>query len=184
MDHIGEEFLKTVIARLKYYKQLGEKTFEQLEEKEFHWMPSSESNSIAVIIQHLCGNMLSRWTNFLTEDGEKEWRQRDDEFEIHNYSKQQLMDLWSKGWGCFLNTLDSLSADDLLKIVYIRKESLTAIDAINRQLAHYSYHIGQIVYIGRLIKNENWKNLSIPKGTSQRYNQGGQIKDPAKKFTR
>ena len=182
MNHIGEEFLKTVIARLKYYKQLGEKTFEQLEEKEFHWMPSSESNSIAVIIQHLCGNMLSRWTNFLTEDGEKEWRQRDDEFEIHNYSKQQLMDLWDKGWACFFNTLDSLSADDLLKIVYIRKESLTAIDAINRQLAHYPYHIGQIVYIGRVIKNKDWKNLSIPKGASQRYNQGGQIKDPAKKF--
>jgi hypothetical protein len=183
MKTIGEEYLNS-IARVKYYKQLGEKTFEQLEENDFHWQPSSESNSIAVIIQHLTGNMLSRWTNFLTEDGEKEWRQRDDEFEIHNYSKQQLLDLWNKGWDCFLNALDSLTGDDLLKIIYIRKEPMTAIDAVNRQLAHYSYHIGQIVYIGRIIRNENWKNLSIPKGTSQQYNQSSGIKDPAKNFSR
>ncbi|HEV8283426.1 MAG TPA: DUF1572 family protein [Chitinophagaceae bacterium] len=180
--NIGEEFLSTAIRRLKYYKELGEKTFEQLEEKDFHWLPTSESNSIAVIIQHVAGNMLSRWTNFLTEDGEKEWRQRDDEFEIHNYSKQQLIEIWNKGWDCFLNTLKALTDADLLKTIYIRKEPLTAIDAINRQLAHYPYHIGQIVYIGRMIKNADWKNLSIPKGTSRQYNQGGQIKDPAKKF--
>jgi hypothetical protein len=183
MKKIGEEFLNTVIARVKYYKQLGEKTFEQLEEKDFHWRPSSESNTIAVIIQHLTGNMLSRWTNFLTEDGEKEWRQRDDEFEIHSYSKKQLMDIWNKGWECFLNELNSLTEGDLLKTIYIRKEPMTAIDAINRQLAHYPYHIGQIVYIGRMIKNENWKNLSIPKGASQQYNKGEQIKDPAKNFS-
>jgi len=184
MRTIGEEFLNTLIARAKYYKQLGEKTFEQLEEKDFHWQPSSESNSIAVIIQHLTGNMLSRWTNFLTEDGEKEWRQRDDEFEIHSYSKKQLVDIWNRGWDCFLNALNSLQADDLLKTIYIRKEPMTAIDAINRQLAHYPYHIGQIVYIGRMIRNENWKNLSIPKGTSQEYNQSPGIKDPAKNFSR
>lgn len=184
MKTIGEEFLNTLIARVKYYKQLGEKTFEQLEEKDFHWQPSSESNSIAVIIQHLTGNMLSRWTNFLTEDGEKEWRQRDDEFEIHSYSKKQLIDIWNRGWDCFLNTLNSLKADDLLKTIYIRKEPMIAIDAINRQLAHYPYHIGQIVYIGRMIRNENWKNLSIPKGTSQQYNQSPGIKDPAKNFSR
>jgi len=182
--NIGEEYLITTIKRLKYYKLLGDQTFEQLEEKDFHWQPSSVSNSIAVVIQHIVGNMLSRWTNFLTEDGEKEWRQRDDEFEVHNYSKQQLIDLWNKGWKCFLDTLESLSANDLLKTIYVRKESLTAIDAINRQLAHYPYHIGQIVYIGRMIKNENWKNLSIPKGTSQLYNQSAGVKDPAKNFSR
>jgi|ERR1043166_5522875 hypothetical protein len=182
MNDIGQEYLTTVIKRVKYYKDLGEKTFAQLEEKDFHWQPSSESNSIAVIIQHMTGNMLSRWTNFLTEDGEKEWRDRDDEFGMHTYSKQQLIEIWNKGWHCFLNALDSLKSDDLLKIIFIRKEEMIAIDAINRQLAHYPYHIGQIVYIGRMIRNENWKNLSIPKGTSQQYNQGGQIKDPAKKF--
>jgi hypothetical protein len=180
---LGEEYLRTV-SRLRYYKQLGEKTFEQLEEKDFHWQPSSESNSIAVIIQHLSGNMLSRWTNFLTEDGEKDWRQRDDEFESHDYSKQQLIDIWNKGWDCLLNELDSLTEADLLKTVYIRKEPLSAIDAITRQVAHYSYHVGQIVYIGRIIKNENWKNLSIPKHASKQYNQSAEVKDPAKNFSR
>jgi uncharacterized protein DUF1572 len=184
MKTAGKEYLDTVIARVKYYKHLGEKTFEQLEEKDFHWQPSSESNSIAVIIQHLTGNMLSRWTNFLTEDGEKDWRQRDDEFEVHSYSKQQLMDIWNKGWDCFLNALDTLSDDDLLKTINIRNEPMSAIDAINRQLAHYPYHIGQVVYIGRMIKNEKWKNLSIPKGASKQYNMGDQTKDPAKNFSR
>jgi hypothetical protein len=180
--NLGNEYLQTVIRRLKYYKELGEKTFEQLEEKDFHFQPNSESNSSAVIIQHLTGNMLSRFTNFLTEDGEKEWRQRDDEFEIHSYTRNQLLEIWEKGWNCCLSAISSLSSDDLLKTIYIRKEPMSAIDAINRQLAHYPYHIGQIVYIGRLIKDRNWKNLSIPKGQSQQYNQSEGIKDPAKKY--
>ncbi len=180
--NLGEEYLVTVIRRFKYYRELGERTFDQLEEKDFHVQSSSESNSIAVIIQHVAGNMLSRWTNFLTEDGEKEWRDRDDEFEIHSYSKQQLVDMWNKGWEIFLNTLDALNENDLLKTVHIRSESLSAIDAISRQLAHYAYHVGQIVYIGRLIKNDDWKSLSIPKKGSKEYNEANQIKDPAKKF--
>ena len=151
-----EGFLKDTIKRLRYYKGLGDKTFEQLEEKDLFFRPNEESNSIAIIVQHMTGNMLSRFTNFLTEDGEKEWRQRDDEFEIHHYSKQQVIDLWEKGWKCFLDTLDSLTEDDLLKTIYIRKEALTAIDAINRQLAHYPYHIGQILFIGKIIKGEKW----------------------------
>jgi hypothetical protein len=184
MNNLAEEYLSTVIRRLKYYKELGERTFEQIEEKDFHWQPSSESNSIAVIIQHLAGNMLSRWTNFLTEDGEKDWRDRDDEFEVHTYSRQQLIDLWNKGWNCFLDALNSLKEEDLLRTIYIRDETLSAIDAIDRQLAHYPYHIGQIVYIGRLIRNESWKSLSIPKKGSQQYNKGDHFKDPAKKFSR
>lgn len=179
---LGKEYLSTVIKRLKYYKDLGEKTFEQLEEKDLHYLPTSESNSIAIVVQHLTGNMLSRFTNFLTEDGEKEWRQRDDEFEVHAFSKQQVIDLWNKGWNCCFDALESLNENDLLKTVYIRKEGLTVIDAINRQLAHYSYHIGQIVFIGRMIKDKEWKSLSIPKGHSQQYNSGDQLKDPAKKY--
>ncbi|HEU4861334.1 MAG TPA: DUF1572 family protein [Chitinophagaceae bacterium] len=179
---LGKEYLSTVIKRLKYYKELGEKTFEQLEEKDFHLLPTSESNSIAVIVQHLSGNMLSRFTNFLTEDGEKEWRQRDDEFEIHDFSKQQIIDIWNKGWECCFDALESLTENDLLTIIYIRKEPLTVVDAINRQLAHYPYHIGQIIYIGRMIKNKDWKNLSIPKGQSSQYNSGNQLKDPARKY--
>lgn len=180
---IGKEYLATAIKRMKYYKDLGEKTFDQLEEKDFHFQPSSESNSIAIIIQHMTGNMLSRWTNFLTEDGEKEWRDRDDEFEIHQYSKQQIIDTWNKGWNCFLQAVESLTENDLTKTVSIRQEQLSVIDAITRQIAHYPYHIGQIVFVGRLIKNKEWKNLSIPKGQSQAYNTGSQPKDPAKRYT-
>lgn len=179
----AKEFLITAIRRLKYYKELGDKTFEQLNEWDFHYRPNDESNSIAVIIQHMAGNMLSRWTNFLTEDGEKEWRQRDDEFAVHEYNKQQLLELWEKGWHCFLSTLESLKKKDLKKTVHIRKEPLSVIDAINRQLAHYPYHIGQIIYIAKIIKNTAWKNLSIPKGESQAYNSSTELKDPAKKFS-
>ena len=126
--------------------------------------------------------MLSRWTNFLTEDGEKEWRQRDDEFEIHDYSRKQVIGLWEKGWKCFLDTLESLNEDDLLKTIYIRREPLTVMDAINRQLAHYPYHIGQILFIAKMIKGKDWKSLSIPKKQSHLFNQGTGIKDPAKKY--
>jgi hypothetical protein len=179
---LGKEYLDTVIKRLKYYKHLSEQAFDQLEEKDLHFQPSSGSNSIAVIIQHMAGNMLSRWTDFLTSDGEKEWRQRDGEFEIHSYSKQQLIDLWEKGWTCFFDALLSLKEEDLLKTVYIRKEPMTALDAINRQLAHYPHHIGQILYVGKMIRNDEWKSLSIPKGQSENYNKNEAIKDPAKKY--
>lgn len=180
---IEKEFLSTAIRRLKYYRELGEKTFEQLNEEEFHYQPDGESNSIAIIIQHIYGNMLSRWTNFLTEDGEKEWRQRDDEFEIHSYSKQQLIDFWEKGWACFLKAIEILNEDDLLKTIHIRKEPLSVIDTINRQLAHYPYHVGQIVYIGKMIKKDKWSNLSVSKNQSKQYNASDTIKDPAKKIT-
>lgn len=182
MNSIGKEFLQTAIRRLKSYKDLADKTFDQLQEADFHFQPNEESNSIAIIIQHMAGNMISRWTNFLTEDGEKEWRQRDEEFAQLNLSRKQLVELWEKGWSCFLTTLESLQEKDLLKTVYIRKEPLTVIDAINRQMTHYPSHVGQIIYIGRIIKNKEWKSLSIPKGQSQQYNESSAIKDPAKKF--
>lgn len=182
MNTIGKEYITTVIRRLKYYKDLAEKTFEQLNDKELHYRPNEESNSVAIIVQHMSGNMLSRFTNFLTEDGEKEWRQRDDEFEIHNHSKQQIIALWDKGWQCVLEALGSLDENDLVKTITIRKEALTVIDAINRQLAHYPHHIGQILFIGKMIKGDQWKNLSIPKGQSNAYNQSSDVKDPAKKY--
>jgi len=179
---LGTDYLETAIRRLKYYKELGDKTFVQLNEWDFHYQPNDESNSIATIIQHMAGNMLSRWKNFLTEDGEKEWRKRDEEFEIHQYTKQELIELWEKGWTCFLDTLSGLKKKDLKKKVSIRQEALTVIDAINRQLAHYPYHIGQIIFLAKIIKNKNWQNLSIPKGNSQAYNQSDEVKDPAKKY--
>lgn len=177
---LGTAYLQTAIRRLRYYKLLGEKTFEQLTDSDFHYTSNEASNSIAIIIQHLSGNMLSRWSNFLTEDGEKTWRNRDEEFEIHHYSRQQLLELWEKGWQCFLNALTTLTENDLLTTIYIREEPLLVIDAINRQLAHYPYHIGQILYIGKVIKGNNWQSLSIEKGQSDAYNKSDGVKDPAK----
>lgn len=167
---LAKTYLESAIKRLATYKMLGEKTFEQLEEKDFHYQPNNTSNSIALIIQHMSGNMLSRWTNFLTEDGEKPWRNRDTEFEPGQYTAAQLKELWQKGWNCLLGTLQSLTEEDLLKTIYIRSEPLSAIDAINRQLAHYPYHVGQIIYIGKILKDEKWQNLSIEKGKSDQFN--------------
>jgi Protein of unknown function (DUF1572) len=160
---LGKTYLDSVITKMTAYKVLGDKTFEQLEEKDFHYQPNEESNSIAIIVQHVSGNMLSRWINFLTEDGEKEWRKRDDEFEVHKLSKQQIIDMWNKGWACMFDALQSLTDEDLMKTITIRNEPMSAIDAINRQLAHYPYHVGQIIYIGKILKNHDWKNLSVPK---------------------
>lgn len=182
MKNLESEYLQTVIRRLRYYKDLGEKTFDQLSEAEFHYKPNDASNSIAVIIQHLSGNMLSRFTNFLTEDGEKPWRERDAEFTDQHLNREELLALWQKGWDCFLQTLENLQPGDLLKTITIRNEQLSAIDAINRQFAHYPSHIGQIIYLGRVIRGEQWKNLSIPVGNSKQYNEQEGVKDPAKKF--
>lgn len=170
-NSIGGEFLLSAIKRLSYYKELGDKTFAVLNTEDFHFTPNQESNSIAVIIQHVSGNMLSRWTDFLTTDGEKEWRNRDTEFEVKEASKDQLIQLWDKGWHCCLDAIKNLTEDDLLKTIYIRGEGLSVIDAINRQLAHYPYHVGQIIYVAKMIQDDKWKSLSIPKNKSSDFNQ-------------
>jgi hypothetical protein len=170
MNSIGQVYLDSVIKRLLTYRQLGEGTFAQLKEEDFYWTPNTESNSIAVIIHHLHGNMMSRWTNFLTEDGEKEGRNREAEFTPPPGGKDALLSLWEKGWSCLLDTLRSLKEEDLMKTITIRHEPLIAIDAINRQLAHYPHHVGQIVYIGKMIRGETWRSLSIPRGASQDFN--------------
>ncbi len=113
--------------------------------------------------------MLSRWTDFLTSDGEKEWRNRDAEFEDQNFNKEQLLKLWEEGWACFLDAAKSLSQDDFKKTIYIRSQSITVVDAFNRQFAHYPYHVGQIIYAAKIIKNKNWQNLSVEKGKSVEY---------------
>lgn len=174
MENIAALFLESVIKRFKEYKTLGEKTFEQLDDAAMNLAPNEASNSIAVIIQHMEGNMLSRWTNFLTEDGEKSWRKRDDEFATHSFTKQELLQKWNSGWKVFLDTLESLTPQDLAKTITIRSQPLNVTDAINRQMAHYSYHVGQIVYLGRWIRNESWQSLSIPKGESQQFNENMQ----------
>ncbi len=163
-------FLQSAIRRLSYYKELGDKTFTQLNDDGFHYQPNEASNSIAVIIQHMAGNMLSRWTDFLNSDGEKEWRKRDGEFEEQQLTKQQLTELWEKGWQCCLDALKALREADLLKTIHIRNESLLVVDAVNRQLAHYPYHVGQIIYAAKIVANTNWENLSIAKGASTQFN--------------
>jgi uncharacterized damage-inducible protein DinB len=176
---IATEFLSSVGKRFREYKALGEKTFAQLGEDELHLRPNESSTSIATIVQHLHGNMISRWTNFLTEDGEKSWRRRDAEFNDQELTKEQLLQRWEEGWSVFLTTLDSLREEDLLATITIRSQPLIVMDAINRQMAHYSYHVGQIVYLGRWIKNTGWQSLSIPVGGSDAYHQ--QLKDEQKK---
>jgi len=165
-----KHFLQHTIKRFEYYKTLGDNTLAQLDEQDFFYTPNKESNSIAIIVQHMYGNMLSRWTNFLTEDGEKEWRKRDEEFNEVTCSKQDLLSFWNEGWKCLLDTLKSLKPNDLVKTVYIRTEPLLAYDAILRQLAHYPYHVGQIITLTKMIKGDKWKGLSIPKGDSKKFN--------------
>lgn len=171
-NSLGQVYLESAIKRLMSYKTLGDATFAQLEDKDFHFKPNEESNTLAVIINHMHGNMLSRWTNFLTEDGEKPDRNREQEFAAEpGASKETLLARWEAGWTCLLDTLRSLKEEDLLKTITIRHEPLPAVDAINRQLAHYPHHVGQIIYIGKMIRGENWQSLSIAKGASAAFNQ-------------
>jgi hypothetical protein len=139
--------------------------------KNYFFQVNEDANSIAIIVQHLAGNMLSRWTDFLTTDGEKEWRNRDAEFETNITNKQDLLAYWNSGWQCLFNSLEPLTSSDLDKIIYIRNEGHTVLEAINRQLAHYPYHVGQLVFLAKLLAADKWKSLSIPKNKSQEYNQ-------------
>ena len=163
-------YLKSVVQEIEYYKMLGEKTFSQLTDEQLFWQSNSESNSIGVIVKHLWGNMMSRWTNFLTSDGEKDWRDRDAEFINDLGNRNEIIHKWNEGWNCFIDAINSLSEADLEKEVIIRNQRHSVMEAINRQLAHYSYHIGQIVFIGKMICFTNWRSLTIPKGNSKQFN--------------
>ncbi len=168
-----KHFLENIIGVFKNYKILAEKSFNQLsKDEQFHFVSDYEANSIAVIIKHMSGNMISRWTDFLTTDGEKPTRNRDIEFIEGTETKEQLLQIWEKGWGVFFGTLNSLTEKDLLKIVTIRQEPLTVTQALLRQAAHYSYHVGQIVFIAKHLKNKNWNPLSIPKNKSNEFSKG------------
>ena len=181
---INNFYLESTKKQFLYYKLLGEKAMEQLQTEQLFVSVTEDTNSIATIIKHISGNMLSRWTDFLTTDGEKEWRNRDDEFENTIKTKEELLKVWSDGWDCFLNALNSLTPDQLTDIIYIRNEGHTVVEAINRQLAHYPYHIGQIVFYAKMLKKEEWTSLSIPKNNSKNYNADKFSKDKSiKNFT-
>ncbi|WP_298553536.1 DUF1572 family protein [uncultured Algibacter sp.] len=165
-----ESYLSSTIKQFEYYKSLGDKTFNQLSFDELLWQSNEDLNSISILVKHMVGNMLSRWTNFLTEDGEKEWRNRDEEFVSDFNSKEEIIAAWESGWFCLFHAIRPLKLDDLERTIYIRNGGHTVTEAINRQLAHYSYHVGQIVFLGTLLKGKDWESLSIPKGNSAEFN--------------
>jgi hypothetical protein len=194
-----EAFLSSARKQFLYYKSLGEKAMDQLEPEQLFYAVNEDTNSIAVIVNHLHGNMLSRWTDFLTTDGEKEWRNRDAEFDtsttlsdqtstttstssVQRFSDQTsttlsadeqkagLLKKWNAGWECLFTALDGLKPDQLAQIIYIRNEGHTVVEAINRQLAHYPYHVGQIIFYAKMLKKGEWTSLSIPKNKSGDYN--------------
>jgi len=183
--NVSEDFLRSANRQFLYYKTLGEKAIDQLEPEQLFVSINDDTNSIATIVKHLHGNMLSRWTDFLTTDGEKEWRNRDGEFdastELSNQTKEYVLKQWNQGWECLFNTLNSLKTEDLSKTIYIRNEGHTVLEAINRQLAHYPYHVGQMVYNGKILKKSEWTSLSIPKNKSNDYNADKFSKEKSKK---
>jgi Protein of unknown function (DUF1572) len=167
---IEVNYIASARAQFLKYEKLGEKAIAQVPEDKISWVYDSDSNSIATIVKHISGNMLSRFTDFYTSDGEKKWRNRDTEFENETITKDALMLKWNQGWTCLFNILDSLTTEDLSKEVLIRNEPHTVMEAINRQLTHYAYHVGQIVFLGKMICGNHWESLSIPKGRSQEFN--------------
>lgn len=163
-------FLNSSIKQFEYYKALGDKTLAQLSEEDLFHKLDAESNSIAVIVNHLNGNMLSRWTNFLTEDGEKDWRDRDNEFSDEIKTKAELIHKWEEGWMCLFKALYSITPANFNRPIFIRNQQHTIIEAFNRQIGHYAYHVGQMVLIGKHLKGNEWNSLSIPKGASKQFN--------------
>jgi len=163
-------YLESVHKQFTYYKLLGEKTFAQLTDDELHWQQNADTNSVATIVKHLWGNMLSRWTDFFATDGEKEWRDREAEFDNDLRTREGMLAKWEEGWSCLFKALDGLSEEDLERIIYIRNQGHTVMEAINRQLAHYPYHVGQIVHIGKMLRGGTWQSLSIPRGKSADHN--------------
>lgn len=166
---LAEHYLRTVRATLEAQKRQAERAMAQLEPADFHRAPDAESNSVAVIVKHLAGNMRSRWTDLLTSDGEKPDRNRDDEFVDDPADRNEILARWEEGWGVLFRTLDGLAPDDLLARVTIRGQEHTVVEAIERQLAHYAAHVGQIVYLAKLLRGRGWETLSIPRGGSAAY---------------
>ncbi len=182
MDTPDQNYLEATHKLLTYYRTLGDKALAQVEEAHLHHQITPESNSIAMIVRHLSGNMLSRFTDFLTTDGEKPWRNREAEFEPDNTTKAEVLAQWSAGWDCMFQAIQPLTADDLMRPVYIRNEAHTVLEAILRQTAHYPYHVGQLVFCCRAMAGDQWQSLSIPKGGSAAYNAAKFEQDKTRAF--
>ena len=172
------DYLKSAKQQFQYYKQLGDKTMAQLSDEQLYWQYNEASNSIAIMVNHLWGNMMSRWTDFLTTDGEKDFRKRDQEFELSvgiaiegsTYRRKDLQIKWEEGWACLFMALESINEEYFDTVVYIRNQGHSIPEAVNRQMMHYAYHVGQMVYLGKMIKGDDWQSLSIPKGNGKAYN--------------
>ncbi|HLJ90989.1 MAG TPA: DinB family protein [Candidatus Angelobacter sp.] len=170
-NSLAGAYLQEAQRNFRSYKKLAERAFEQLRDEDFFYVPDPESNSIATIVKHMAGNMRSRWTDFLTSDGEKPNRNRDQEFEMSSATtRADVLRWWEEGWNTVFQTLESLKPEDVSRTVHIRGEAHSVLQAINRQVAHYSHHIGQILYLGKHIRKAEWKSLSVPKGKSAEYN--------------
>jgi hypothetical protein len=170
MAGLGEHYLEDAISSLRAYKKLADKAIAQLKDDEFFIQLDPETNSVAVIMKHVAGNMFSRWTDFLTTDGEKPNRNRDMEFVVEpQNTKDEILDFWERGWQCVFNALEPLKAEDLLRKVMIRGEAHTVLQAINRQLMHYPNHIGQIIFLAKHFRSTEWKSLSIPRNRSAEF---------------
>lgn len=166
----GTHYLRVSIASFKHYKRLAERALEQVSDESFFQDLDSHSNSLAIIVKHIAGNQRSRWTDFLTTDGEKPDRQRDREFLLEEDSRESLMHAWEKGWDALFETLESLRANQLQETITIRTEAFTVLEAIDRQMNHCAYHIGQIVFLARHFAGEKWQSLSVPQGESAEFN--------------
>jgi hypothetical protein len=164
------DYLQDMKRTLSQYKALGDKAFAQIAGDEIHWKVEPESNSIATIVMHVSGNLLSRWTDFLTTDGEKPWRNRDAEFEDASFGKEEMLALWEKGWKCVLDAVESMREEMLPLTITIRGEKYTVLRALNRSVTHTAYHVGQIVFIAKALRSAAWTSLSVPKGKSKEFN--------------
>ena len=168
---LGQHYLADALQTFRDYKKLAERAFAQISDEDFFKTLDEESNSIAVNMKHMAGNMISRWTDFLTTDGEKPERDRDIEFVmLPGTSKDEMVAYWEKGWKCVFDAIEPLQSDDLLRTIAIRGQDDTVVQAINRQLAHYAYHTGQIVFLAKHFKSSEWQSLSVPRNKSAEFN--------------
>jgi len=171
MDSIAIHYLDEARRQFRGHKRLGEGALAQLTDEQLFVTLDPESNSVAIVIKHLAGNMRSRFTDFLTADGEKPDRHRDQEFELTaSTTRAEVMQWWEQGWACVFAALESLTPDDVMRTVYIRQEPHTVLQALNRQVAHYAYHVGQIVFLAKHFRSAEWKSLSVPRGKSEEVN--------------
>jgi hypothetical protein len=171
MIEIVENYLKDAIAAFRNYKQMAEKSIAQVSDEEFFRALDEEANSIAVIVKHIAGNMRSRWADFLTTDGEKDFRRRDTEFELIDDTRESLMEYWESSWQTLFDAIESLTVEDFGQTITIRGEPHTIVEAVNRQLTHYAYHIGQITFLAKHFRLKEWQTLSVPRNKSAEFNE-------------